>query len=178
MTTVRRLARPEPKSIPALVELLQDAVHGGASVGFLAPLAPKTAADYWAGVFAGLDAGHLLWVAETAGRIVGSVQLELCAKENGRHRAEVQKLFVLRSQRGQRVSSLLLNAVDEFAAHDGRTLLVLDTISGSFAETVYRHHGWKFAGSIPDYAAMPDGELRPTSYFYKRLSTLSEHEHE
>ena len=33
--------------IPSLSRLLQDAVHGGASVGFLAPLSPEDAERYW-----------------------------------------------------------------------------------------------------------------------------------
>jgi acetyltransferase len=45
---------------------------------------------------------------------------------------------------------------------------VLDTIAGLPAESVYRHLGWHKAGEIPEYAAMPDGELRATAYYYKR----------
>ena len=36
--------------LPQLTALLQDAVDSGASVGFLPPLGPEVAEDYWAGV--------------------------------------------------------------------------------------------------------------------------------
>ena len=101
--------------------------------------------------------------------MVGAVQLSPCAKENGRHRAELQKLFVLRSHRGQGVASRLMAAAESFAGATGRTLLVLDTQAGSVAETVYRRRGWERAGEIPDFAATPQGELHPTVYYYKRL---------
>ncbi|HET7202964.1 MAG TPA: GNAT family N-acetyltransferase [Steroidobacteraceae bacterium] len=155
--------------IPALAALLQDSVHGGASVGFLAPVAAETAERYWQGVFAQLAGGMRLWVAESAGRLVGSVQLELCGKENGRHRAEVQKLFVHSAARGRGIGSQLLRAVEAFAREQGRTLLVLDTLRGSFAEAMYRRQGWQFVGYIPEYAARPDGELEATAVFYKQI---------
>src|SRR5262245_38978428 len=151
---LRRVVAAEDASVDGLIDLLVDTVHGGASVGFLAPLSRDTAARYWRQVLASLGGGALvLWVAESDSRIVGSVQLALCEKENGRHRADVQKLIILRSHRGRGVSSALLAAAESFARADGRTLLVLDTVTGSFAETVYRHLGWQRVGEIPDYAA-------------------------
>ena len=110
-----------------------------------------------------------LWVAETGGQIVGSVQLCLCLKDNGRHRAEVQKLFVLTANRGQGIATALMEELENFARAGGRSLLVLDTVAGSDAETVYAHLGWHKSGEIPLYAAMPDGELRATAYYYKHL---------
>jgi hypothetical protein len=56
----------------------------------------------------------------------------------------------------------------EFAR--GRTLLVLDTITGSDAVRLYEALGWTRAGEIPRYAAMPDGTLAPTTYFFKELA--------
>ena len=170
MVSIRRILVPEPSSLDGLAALLRDAVHGGASVGFLAPLADSVARDYWSRVLDQLQDGLALWVAEADGRIVGSVQLEFCRKENGRHRAEVQKLLVLTSHRGRGISSRMMDAVEGFARASGRSLLVLDTLSDSAAASVYRHLGWEYAGSIPSYAATPDGALHATSYFYKQLS--------
>lgn len=167
---VRRIESAEPASVDELCLLLEDAVHGGASVGFLAPVARATAERYWSGVLAELSRSLRLWVAELDGRIVGSVQLDLCGKENGRHRAELQKLFVLRSSRGRGIASALLSAVETYARADGRTLLVLDTETGSPAEELYRRRGWQHAGSIPDYAAAPDGRLHATSYYFRKLA--------
>jgi acetyltransferase len=169
VVTLRRVAADESVLIAPLAELLIDAVHGGASVGFLAPLASHTAQTYWQGVLQSLDDSLLLWVAELDGRVVGSVQLALCAKENGRHRGEVQKLFVHRAARGLGIASRLMAAAEAEARRRQRTLLVLDTLLGSQAEAVYRHLGWTRAGEIPQYAAAPDGEIFPTVVYFKAI---------
>ena len=166
---IRRIVEPEPAAIEALASLLLDVVHDGASVGFLAPLAASTATNYWRRVLGQLQDGLALWVAEDDGRIVGTVQLDRCGKENGRHRAEVQKLRVLGSHRGRGIASRLMQAVEIYARRVGCTLLVLDTLSDSAAASVYRHLGWQYAGSISRYAATPDGVLHATSFFYRLL---------
>ena len=168
--TVRRLQAPEPALMPGLIALLQDSVRGGASVGFLAPVTAETAQRHWQGVFEQLAGNVRLWVAcGVDGRVLGSVQLELCGKENGRHRAEVQKLFVHSAERGRGIASQLLQSVEAYAREHGRTLLVLDTLKGSHAEAMYRRQGWQFVGYIPDYAGHPDGVLEATAVFYKRI---------
>jgi acetyltransferase len=168
---VRRISVGEVSLVEPLGCLLIDAVDSGASVGFLAPVTRATADRYWHDVFAAMSAGDdlLLWVAEAQGQVVGSVQLALCPKENGRHRAEVQKLLVHRTARGRGISTLLMQAVEAEARSRSRSLLVLDTLLGSHAENVYRHLGWSRAGEIPDFATSPDGELFPTVYYFKRL---------
>jgi GNAT superfamily N-acetyltransferase len=168
MATIRRIESAGPRVIEGLCAVLIDAVQDGASVGFLAPLSRETALRYWNQALTAAGDGLVLWIAESGGEVVGTVQLALCAKENGRHRAELQKLLVLRSHRGNGIATALMLAADEYAAANGRRLLVLDTIAGSPAESVYRHLGWRKAGEIPEYAAMPDGELRATAYYYKQ----------
>jgi len=168
---VRRVAADEVSLIGPLTRLLTDAVHTGASVGFLAPLAAATAERYWRAILSalGAEADLCLWVAEAEGQVVGAVQLALCPKENGGHRAEVQKLFVHSAARGQGISTALMQAVEAEARRRNRSLLVLDTLLGSHAEVVYRHLGWSRAGEIPDFATSPDGELFPTVYYFKLL---------
>ncbi|WP_206060546.1 GNAT family N-acetyltransferase [Nitrincola alkalilacustris] len=174
MITIRRITTTEPDTLMQLSELLIDAIEGGASVGFLSPVSRSSIELYWQGVLSALDKGLVLLLAEEEGRIVGSVQLDPCQKENGRHRAEVQKLFVLRSHRGRGISSLLMQATEEQATALGRTLLHLDTLAGSPAESIYQHLGWQRVGEIPDYAAEPGGVLFPTVIFYKKLPMFSE----
>ena len=168
---VRRVDAGETSLIESLGDLLIDAVQSGASVGFLAPVARTTADRYWRDLIGSLEAGDglRLWVAERDGQVVGSVQLALCQKENGRHRAEVQKLFVHTAARGQGLATLLLQAVEVEAREQHRSLLVLDTLLASHAENVYRHLGWSRAGEIPGYATTPEGELCPTVYYFKQL---------
>jgi ribosomal protein S18 acetylase RimI-like enzyme len=170
MIKIRQVIKAEPEILPALNELLIDAVHNGASVGFLAPLPKDTAEQYWQKVFASLNDSLALWVAETDGKIIGSVQIDPCQKQNGRHRAELQKLFVLKGFRGQGVASQLMATADSFACENKITLLVLDTILGSKAESLYQYLGWQRVGEIPQYAANPDGQLAATVYFYKLLA--------
>ena len=52
----------------------------------------------------------------------------------------------------------------------GKTLLVLDTVSGSIAEKPYLRLGWTPAGVIPRYALFPDGAWCDTTIFWKRLT--------
>ncbi|HEX4331771.1 MAG TPA: GNAT family N-acetyltransferase [Usitatibacter sp.] len=170
MTEVRRVAGRDAALVQGLRELLQDCVDHGASVGFLSPLDAAVADRYWDRILGAAGQGALLlWVAEDAGRVVGSVQLEPCSKDNGKHRAELQKLLVLSAHRGRGVGRALMDAAEGFAREAHRTLLVLDTEVGSVAESVYRSLGWSRAGEIPDYATTPAGKLHPTVYYYKRL---------
>jgi hypothetical protein len=46
-----------------LIELLVDAVEGGASIGFVLPLERAEAGAYWQGVTAGLREGRLALIA-------------------------------------------------------------------------------------------------------------------
>ncbi|MFN9212779.1 MAG: GNAT family N-acetyltransferase [Betaproteobacteria bacterium] len=167
---LRQVTAAEPALLPGLCRLLIDSVRGGASVGFLAPLAESTALRYWQGVYAALGEGLLLWVVEEEGKVVGSVQLAPCGKENGRHRGEIQKLFVHSDCRGRGLSRQLMDAAESEARARGLTLLVLDTLAGSAAASIYPRLGWQRAGEIPHYAALPDGDIRPTVIFYKRLA--------
>ncbi|MFN7956630.1 MAG: GNAT family N-acetyltransferase [bacterium] len=164
---IRRACAIDPILLTGLGASLVDAIESGASVGFLAPLERDTAFRYWAQVSASLGHGLVLWVAEEGREVVGSVQLALCERENARHRAEVQKLFVLRSARG--IASRSMETAEGHARVAGRTLLVLDTQAGSAAESVYDHLGWKRVGEVPAYAAALDGALRATAYYYKEL---------
>ncbi|MFF9486422.1 GNAT family N-acetyltransferase [Streptomyces sp. NPDC014676] len=156
--------------IPSLAELLADAVDGGASVGFLAPLGRAEAAGWWKGRSAAVAAGRLVvWVAyEEPGRVLGTVSLALPDKPNSAHRAELVKLMVHRAARGRGLGRRLLTVAEEAAVARGITLLHLDTETGSPAEHLYRSSGWTPVGAIPDYAADPAGVLRPTTVYYKR----------
>lgn len=170
MIAIRRIASAGDAPRAGLSALLVDTVDRGASVGFFAPMRTATADAYWNDVLASLGPALLLWVAEDDGTVAGSVQLALCERENGRHRADVQKLFVHGLFRGRGIASMLMAELETEARACGRSLLVLDTLAGSAAESVYRHLGWSRVGEIPDFAAFPDGTLRPTAYYYKILA--------
>ncbi len=160
-----------PALLPALTELLRDAVDGGASLGFLPPLDPAEGAAYWHSVLADVRAGtRLLFVARGDGRITGSVQLALATKANAKHRAEVEKLCVLTAERGKRIGTDLMEAVQGAALANGRTLLVLDTRKGDPAEALYRTLGYTETGVVPGFTRDARGVSHDTVFFHKKLA--------
>ncbi len=171
---VRRLTAGEAADRAAeLSGILVDCVEGGASVGFMAPLAPARADAFWRRVAEGVASGErVLLVAEDrpGGEIAGTVQLVLGLPENQPHRAEVAKMLVRRSARRRGLGAALMRAVAEAAREAGRTLLVLDTVTGGDAERLYERLGWTRVGVVPGYALMPDGAPCDTTLFYLSLS--------
>lgn len=162
-----------PALLPALTALLRDAVDGGASLGFLAPLDPGEAAAYWHVVLSEVRAGtRVLLIARADGRrLVGTVQLALATKSNAKHRAEVEKLAVLTAERGKGFGTALMEAAHAAALAKGRTLLVLDTRRGDYAETLYRNLGYTELGVVPAFTRDARGTAHDTVFFYKHLGT-------
>jgi GNAT superfamily N-acetyltransferase len=171
MYEIERVSEAQAKPIlPRLAALLQDAVHHGSSVGFLPPLAFETAEEYWLETLNEVKQGQrILLVASEAGDVAGTVQLALATKQNGLHRAEVQKLVVHTRFRRRGVARALMGAVEEAARAAGRTLLVLDTEQGSAAEQLYVKCGYARAGLIPQFALSAEGSLITTVVFYKLI---------
>lgn len=172
--SVRRLtAREAAERAAELSAILVDCVEGGASVGFMAPLARGRADAFWRHVADGVASGdRVLLVAEdgAGGEIVGTVQLVLGLPENQPHRADVAKMLVRRSARRRGLGAVLMRAAAEAAREAGRTLLVLDTVTGGDAERLYARLGWTRVGVVPGYALMPDGAPCDTTFFYLSLS--------
>lgn len=155
-----------------LIDLLQDAVDSGASVGFLPPLSRVDAYGYWRGIFADMAGGKRLLLGAMQGdTVVGTAQLELAAKPNALHRAEVQRVLVHRSARRQGVAEQLMRKIEELARERGRTLLVLDTRQGDAAESLYQKLGYTIAGVIPGYARSANGALDASVFYYKQLGS-------
>jgi GntR family transcriptional regulator of vanillate catabolism len=63
----------------------------------------------------------------------------------------------------------LMREAEQMAADCGKTLLVLDTVTGSTAHRLYMRLGWQRVGEVPDFALWPRGGLCPTTFFYKRV---------
>lgn len=168
---IERLSAEQARPIlPNLVALLQDAVQSGSSVGFLPPLTFETAKEYWLETLNEVVQGQrILLVSSEAGEVTGAVQLSLATKQNGLHRAEVQKLLVHTGFRQRGIARALMDAVEETARAVGRTLLVLDTEQGSVAEKLYQRCGYTRAGVIPQYARSADYSFISTVVFYKLL---------
>lgn len=157
--------------VEALADVLLDCVEGGASVSFLWPLPRERALQFWRGVAEGVARGErVLIVAEDAdGRLVGTAQLVLAQPDNQPHRADVAKMLVHRRARRRGLAQRLLAALEQQAIAEGKTVLVLDTVTGGDAERLYERSGWQRVGVIPNYALMPDGRPCATTYFHKQL---------
>ena len=113
---------------------------------------------------------RILLAAFVDSELVGTVQIVTATPPNQPHRADVAKLLVLGSARGQGVACRLMEQVEEASRVAGKTLLVLDTVTGSVAEKQYLRLGWTPAGVIPRYAMFPEGAWCDTTIFWKRLT--------
>lgn len=169
--TIRRLREVTVPDLAGLCEVLMDCVAGGASVGFMHPLAQDRAEAFWRNVASGVEAGRrLLLVAEDASGICGTVQLNLDLPDNQPHRADLMKMLVHRRVRKQGVGAQLLAAAESAARDAGRWLLVLDAVTGGDASRLYERAGWVRVGDVPDFALYPDGRMCSTTYYSKNVS--------
>lgn len=175
--TVRRIGANEAAAcVDALADLLIDCVQGGASVSFMWPLPRERALAFWRGVAEGVARGErvLLIAEDREGGIVGTVQMIVSLPDNQPHRGDIAKMLVLRRARRQGVAQRLMAAMDVAARDEGKTVLVLDTVSGGDAERLYVRAGWQRVGEVPKYALMPDGAFCGTTFYFKDLSCVGE----
>jgi GNAT superfamily N-acetyltransferase len=170
---IRSLDAAETESrLPELAAILVDAVANGASVNFLAGFTPDQAAIFWRAQIPGIASNTLqLLVAEDGRTLVGTVLLLFAPQPNAPHRAEIGKMLVHSAMRRQGLGRRLLAAAETAARQANRTLLMLDTESGSAGDRLYRSCGWTPVGSVPDHAFRPDGRLAETTIFYKQLAS-------
>jgi GNAT superfamily N-acetyltransferase len=168
---IRCLDTIREREIQGLSDVLIDCVEGGASVSFMWPMSRATADAFWKRAAAAVARGErIVVVAEDGqGAIVGTVTLLLDQPENQPHRGDISKMLVHRLARRHGVGAALLEAAESRARSAGKTLLVLDTVSGSDAERLYRRQGWQRCGEIPGYALWPNGVPCPTTIFFKVL---------
>jgi len=156
--------------IPELAALIVDAVAGGAGVNFLAGVTMDEAAAWWRRRLPDVaDGTTTAFVATDDGRVVGSTLLVRSRNTNSPHRAEIGKVIVLRSARRRGIARALMAAAEEQARADGRWLLILDTVTGSDADRLYRTLGWTELGTVPNYGLLPDGTPAAATYFWKDL---------
>jgi GNAT superfamily N-acetyltransferase len=168
---VRALQALGAREIEGLSDVLIDCVEGGASVSFMLPMTRAKTDAYWRGIAESMARGErkVLAAEDAAGVMVGTVQVVLDQPENQPHRGDVAKMLVHRHARKQGVGAALLSAAERCARELGKTLLVLDTVTGSDGYRLYSRQGWQRVGEIPNYALWPDGRLCPTTVFYKSL---------
>ena len=168
---VRRLSAAELRDrLDELAAVLEDCVAGGASVSYMAPFSRADARAAFEGFAAEAEHGRRLVLAAFAGDVVvGTVQVILALPPNQPHRGEIAKLLVHRSARRQGIAERLMEAAEAEARAEGKTLLVLDAVTGDDAARLYERLGWTTVGVIPGYALYPDGRPCDTTYFWKAL---------
>jgi GNAT superfamily N-acetyltransferase len=168
---IRRLAVGEVRAqLDGLAAVLADCVAGGASVSYLAPFSHEQARAAFAGFAVEVERGRrLLLAAFVRDRIVGTVQVILATPPNQPHRGEIAKLLVHRSARRRGIAQRLMEHAEIEARAEGKTLLVLDTVTGDNAEPLYERLGWTRVGVIPGYALYPDGRPCDTTVFWKAI---------
>jgi GNAT superfamily N-acetyltransferase len=170
---IERLHAPVSEGdLLGLAEVLFDCVSKGASVSFVHPYSVEKALAFWRKVAASVacDERLLLAARDASGRIVGTVQVITDLPENQPHRGEVAKMLVHSSARRRGIGEALMHAAEAHALAAGRTLLVLDTVTGSDASRLYARLGWQRVGDVPNFALFPDGTPCATTYFYKSLA--------
>ncbi len=168
---IRRLGATEAYTqLDGLAAVLVNCVAGGASVSYLAPFSHEQARAAFEAVAVEVEQGRRLLLGAFAnGDLVGTVQLILALPPNQPHRAEIAKLLVYRSARRRGIAELLMAGAEAEARAEGKTLLVLDTVTGDDAERLYQRLGWMRVGVIPGYALYPDGRPCDTTIFWKAL---------
>jgi GNAT superfamily N-acetyltransferase len=168
---VRRLSPAEAREqLDGLASVLADCVAGGASVSYMAPFSHEDARAAFEGFVADAERGRRLIVAAfDDGELVGTVQVVLAVPPNQPHRGEIAKLLVRRSARRRGVAAQLMEQAEVEARAEGKTLLVLDTVTGDAAERLYERLGWNRVGVIPGYALYPDGRPCDTTVFWKTV---------
>jgi GNAT superfamily N-acetyltransferase len=172
---IRRLDAAGVRShLDGLAAVLADCVEGGASVGYLAPFTHEEARRVYEAYAEDVErGGRLLLAAFADGTLVGTVQVVFAPHPNQPHRADVARMLVHRSARKRGIGRLLMEAAEREALAEGKTLLVLDTVSGDDAERLYERLGWTRVGVIPTYALYPDGRPCDTTVFFKALQAPS-----
>jgi GNAT superfamily N-acetyltransferase len=167
---IRRLSEVSEAQVRGLAELLIDCVASGAPVSFMHPLEIDRAEAFWRGVGDDVATGdRALLVAEDETGVVGTVQLLLAQPENQPHRADLAKMLVHRRARRRGLGAALMGAAEQVAIECGKTLLVLDTATGSDADRLYARLGWQPVGVIPGYSLVPHGGWCDTRYYYREL---------
>jgi len=170
--SVRRLGAVSEAEIDGLTDVLMDCVEGGASVSFMHPLTRERAVEFWRRVAQAVAAGErALLVAEDEEGLCGTVQLIFDLPENQPHRADLAKMLVHRRARRRGLGAALMRAAEVTAQACGKTLLVLDAVTGGDGARLYERLGWVRVGDIPGYALFPVGGLCSTTFYYRELGT-------
>ncbi|OHU94216.1 hypothetical protein BIW53_16970 [Pseudoalteromonas byunsanensis] len=154
-----------------LVELLGACINDGASLGFYKPAQTDLLQQYWhrTNNELRLKQRHLYAILSDD-TVLACVQLVPCYKQNGTHRAEIEKLLVHPKAQRQGLARKLMQFLEQQTIVQGFRLLVLDTQTGDKSELFYQALNYQKSGEIPNFVSDAGGQFNATSYYYKVLS--------
>jgi GNAT superfamily N-acetyltransferase len=156
-------------SVPRLAAVLIACVGSGAAVGFLKPLAPAKAREFWRRAASDVGAGtRVLLGAWRGGVLLGAGMLDLATPETQAHHARLQAILVDPNHRRSGLGRQILGALEQADAARGRTLLTANTQAGEAGELLFRQAGWTEAGRIPGFTQDAGGTARQTVFFWKQ----------
>jgi acetyltransferase len=154
-----------------LAQLLLDAHASNMALGLAPGLTRERAADAYRQTAERLATGERILLGALEGdAVIGAVHLARAQAENGRQRAEIQRLVVRSDRRGRGVGRMLMDAAIGEARRLGLRLLWLMTHDGSAADRVYQRLGWTRLGVVPSYSTLPDGSITGNAYYYLDLA--------
>lgn len=174
MVEIRRLAAAEVLERKSeFIHLLRDAVESGGTIGFVLPAEDDKLDRYWTGVAREMEAGEReLFAAFEDGKVVGSLQLAYEKAESVSHRADLQKLFVLRECRRRGIArTLLIEALHRMPAL-GILMFTITTRYDSPTEKLVTDLRFTRWGVLPHYGVTPEGVLHDASMFYISKATV------
>jgi GNAT superfamily N-acetyltransferase len=171
---IRRLAAAEVLDRKVeFATLLRDAIESGGTIGFVLPAEDDKLDRYWTGVAREMEAGEReLFAAFEDNKVIGSLQLAYEKAESVSHRADLQKLFVLKDQRRRGIArSLLIEALHRMPAL-GLLMFTITTRTDSAAEQLVAALRFTRYGVMPHYGVTPDGVLHDASMYYISKATV------
>ncbi len=138
------------------------------ALGLLSPVDEEALTRRYAELTAADD--RVFLVAELDGDVVGMGQVTFDQTQNGRHRAEIQRVAVDSTVRRTGAGRALMNALEDAAREHDITLVWLTTHDDSDASFFYEALGYTKVGVIPNYSGRPDGTLAANSFYYRELT--------
>jgi len=173
---------PEQHSqlIPYIAALHASCITIDHMIGpFLPPLTNEKLLPWWKERIAEANHGTrviVLLLPETAPGtkpmgtdLRGIAMLKLSETETGSFRGHIDAVLVDRKHRRQGGAKQLVDALEYEAAKRNRTLLLVDTETGSMAEAAFKKFGYIEIGKVPGFSrVLPHGKKGET-FFYKDL---------
>ncbi|KAK0701832.1 hypothetical protein B0T26DRAFT_659649 [Lasiosphaeria miniovina] len=146
---------------------------------FLPPLTNEKLLPWWKERLAEANQGTrviVLLLPETApgAKPVGTdlrglAMLRLSSSETASFRGRIDAVLVNQKYRRQGGAKTLVDALEYEAAKRGRTMLRVNTETGSVAEAAFKKFGYIEIGKVPQFSRVLSNDKKGETFFYKDL---------